>query len=73
MFDIEFEAQIENGMIIVPIEYQSTIATHRSVKITIPAQNKPKFSSHRFIQDAIANPVSVPGIRQMTRDEIHDR
>lgn len=73
MFDIEFEAQVENGVIIVPIEYQSAIAIHRSVRITIPAPKKPKFSSHPLIQDLIENPVAVPGIRHMTRDAIYDR
>ena len=71
MITIEFQAKIENGAIVVPPEHQQAVAESDSVKVILIKQSpKPQ----RDIFDELAeNPIVVPGIRAMTRDEIHDR
>ena len=73
MLTFEFQAQVENGTIIVPDEHQAELAAVDRVTITIGLKTKKKFTQNEFIQELIANPAIVPGIRQMNREQIYDR
>ena len=73
MLTFEFQAQVENGIIIVPDEHQAELAAVDRVTITIALKTKRKFTQNEFIQELIANPAIVPGIRQINREQMHDR
>ena len=73
MLTFEFQAQVENGIIIVPDEHQAELAAVDRVTITIDLKAKKKFTRNEFIQELIANPAIVPGIRQMNREQMYDR
>jgi hypothetical protein len=73
MLTFEFQAQVENGTIIVPDEHQAELAAVDRVTITIAPKIKKKFLQNEFIQELIANPAIVPGIRHMNREQMHDR
>ncbi|PSB23766.1 hypothetical protein [Stenomitos frigidus] len=73
MVPVEFQAKVENGVIVVPEEYKQSLAEANTVKVTVlkPVQKK---TPRPDIMDELAqNPVSVPGIRSITRDEMHER
>jgi hypothetical protein len=75
---VEFQAKVENGVIVVPEAYQQEIAEAIAVKVTVlkptalnPAKTQP---AQPDILDKLAqNPIAVPGIRSLTRDQIHER
>ncbi|KYC36506.1 hypothetical protein WA1_43225 [Scytonema hofmannii PCC 7110] len=73
MINVEFQAKVENGVIVVPQEYQHELAEASTVKVVVFKQ--PKKQSMQFdIMDGLAqNPIPVPGIRSMTREEMHER
>jgi hypothetical protein len=52
----EFEAEVQNGQIIIPDEYRSDVANGTIVKITLPAQPKVNFFDQPFIQELRQNP-----------------
>jgi hypothetical protein len=68
---VEFQATIENGTIIVPAEYQQALAEASSVKVTL--QKQPQMQAPDLFDQLAQNPIAIPGIRSITRDEIHDR
>ena len=78
MATVEFQAKVENGVIVVPEAYQQEIAEAIAVKVTVlkpvalnPAKIQP---AQPDILDQLAqNPIAIPGIRSLTRDQIHDR
>jgi hypothetical protein len=69
----EFEAEVQDGQIMIPDEYRSDVANGTIVKITLPAQPKHNFFDQPFIQELIQNPPMVVGSWKMTRDEMYDR
>ena len=73
MLTFEFQAQVENGTIIVPDEHQAELAAVDRVMIMIALKTKKKFTQNEFIQELITNPAIVPGIRQTNRQQMHDR
>jgi hypothetical protein len=73
MEDIEFQAKVENGVIVIPDEHKSDLAEVEQVKITLRKPIKPPFFKDQFILQLLKNPVPVPGIRQITREEMHER
>ena len=78
MTTVEFQAKVENGVTVVPEAYQQEIAEAIAVKVTVlkpAAPNPTKIQpAQPDILDKLAqNPISVPGIRSLTRDQIHKR
>lgn len=73
MIPIEFQAKVENGVIVVPDEYKQVVANYDTVTILIGKQPKKRISQAGIIDALSRNPVVVPGIRSITRDEMHDR
>jgi len=71
MTTVEFQAKVENGEIVIPNEYQQDVAEVQTVKIIVTKQPKKRLQPD--IMDELAqNPIPVPGIRAITRDEMHD-
>jgi hypothetical protein len=73
MIELEFQAKVQNGVIVIPDEHQAELAGVEQVKITIQKPSKPPFFEDEFILQLIQNLIPVPGIRQITREEMHER
>jgi hypothetical protein len=69
---IEFEAEVQNGQIVIPAEYRSHFPNGTIVKITVPRSKAEPVTKPNVLYDRMANPVELPGWK-MTRDEMHDR
>lgn len=70
---VEFQARVENGVIVVPEEYQQELAEASAVKVTVLKQTKKSSSRPDILDELAQNPIVVPGIRSITRDEMHER
>ncbi len=73
MTSIEFQAKVENGTIIVPEEYRQQFANGDMVKVTVCKHPEKKISEIGILAKLMRNPISVPGIRSITRDQMHER
>lgn len=72
MAEVEFRAKVKNGMIEIPTEYRQELGEGSLVRVTV--QSKSQKSQRTSIMDKLAkNPISVRGLRKLTRDELHDR
>lgn len=69
---VEFEAKVENREIAIPPEHQSLLAEGDEVKVIVLLKPK-RIPLDGIIAEMTKNPIPVPGIRKMTRDEIHER
>ena len=68
MTTIEFQATVENGVIIIPEQYRQELVTANTVKVVVEkqaAQSRPD-----LMDELIQNPIKVD--RFLTRDESHD-
>ncbi|MCT7957161.1 hypothetical protein [Laspinema palackyanum] len=66
----EFKAQIKQGMIEIPPEYQQNIQEGSDVKVIIVSEETAK---PRLMDQLAKQPISVKGWSKPTRDEIHER
>ncbi|MBR8832899.1 MAG: hypothetical protein DSM106950_02355 [Stigonema ocellatum SAG 48.90 = DSM 106950] len=73
MSTVEFQAKVENGIIIVPEEYKQELAEVSTVKIVVLKQLKKQTMQFDIMDELAQKPVSVPGIRSITREEMHER
>jgi hypothetical protein len=69
----EFEAEVQGGQIRIPDEYRSDVANGTIVKITLPRPQVEPLAQPNFLHALMETPVAVPGWRQMTREERHER
>ena len=69
---VEFEAKVENGAISIPPEHQSLLADGSEVKVIVLLKPK-RISQNGIMAELMKNPIPAPGIRKMTRDEMHER
>lgn len=67
---VEFQTEIEDGMIVVPEQYRSEI-DGRQVRVIILAEEKAE--PYDIISELINNPLQIPDFKPLTRDEIYDR
>lgn len=72
MVSVEFQAKVENGVIVVPQEYQQ-LAEGSIVKIVVLKQPKKQTLQFDIMNELAHNPVPVLGIRSITREEMHER
>jgi hypothetical protein len=70
---VEFQARVENGVIVVPEEYKQDLSEGSSVKVTVVKQPKKRISETEILAELMRNPILVPGVRSITREEMHDR
>jgi Uma2 family endonuclease len=68
----EFEAEVQDGQIIIPAEYRSHFPNGTIVKVTVLRSNAEPVTKPNVLYDQMVNPVELPGWK-MTRDEMHDR
>lgn len=67
---VEFKAKIQQGIIEIPEEYQQDLKESQEVTVIILKQPK-RISQTGIIAELTQNPISVPGVRKLTKDEIH--
>lgn len=67
---VAFTAKIKQGMIEIPEQYQDELIGENEVRVIVIKQPK-KISQTGIIAELTENPIAVPGVRQLTRDEIH--
>lgn len=73
MQTVEFQARVENGIIIIPDEYKQELTNGEVVKVVVSKQSTKKISETGILAELAQNPVRVAGIRSITRDEMHER
>ncbi len=73
MTTVEFQAKVENGVIMVPQEYQQDLAEVSTIKIILLKQSEKQTMQFHIIDELAQNPISVPGIRSITREQMHER
>jgi hypothetical protein len=73
MIEVEFQAKVENGVIVVPEEYQGELAEVEQVKVTLRKLPKPPFFEDKFVAQLLQNPVPVAGVRYITREKMHEQ
>ncbi|MBA3920338.1 MAG: hypothetical protein H0X31_00980 [Nostocaceae cyanobacterium] len=73
MTTVEFQAKVENGVIMVPQKYQQDLAEVSTIKIILLKQSEKQTMQFHIIDELAQNPISVPGIRSITREQMHER
>lgn len=72
MITVEFQAKVKNGVIVIPEEYKQELATATTVKVTVLKQPKQQILETDILAELMRNPISVPEVRSIARDEMHD-
>jgi hypothetical protein len=67
---VEFKARIKQGIIEIPEEYQQELREANEVTVIVMKQSK-RISQTGAIAELTRNRIAVPGVRQLTRDKIH--
>jgi hypothetical protein len=71
MATVEFQATVENGVIVIPKEYRQEVVAANTVKIVVEKQPQHASILRPDIMDELAqNPIKVD--RFLTRDESND-
>ncbi len=73
MFTVEFQAKVEDGVIVVPEEYKHELAEVSTVKVVVLKQLKKQTLQFDIMDELAQKPVPVPGTRFITREEMHER
>ncbi|MBD2448192.1 hypothetical protein H6G76_13660 [Nostoc sp. FACHB-152] len=73
MSTVEFQAKVENGVIVIPEEYQQELVEVSTVKIVVFKQSQKQDVQFDIMNELAQKPVSVPGIRSITREEMHEQ
>ncbi len=72
MITVEVQAKVKNGIIVISEEYKQELATANTVKVSVVKQLKQSITETDILAELMRNPISVPGVRSITRDEMHD-
>jgi len=67
MSNVEFQAKVENGIIVVPEEFKQELAEVSTVTIVVFKQPKKQTIQFDIMDELAQKPVLVPGIRLITR------
>ncbi len=84
---VEFQAQVKDGMISIPDQYKGSFNPAKDVQVILiqksgssmvadrPEVIEPESSGRdgNFLQELLANPVTVENFVPLTRDQIYDR
>jgi hypothetical protein len=70
-----FNAQVKDGTIEIPVEYQEEIRNAKMVQIVIlkPSLTKKRFPQTGIIAKLTANPIQIAGFKPLTREEANER
>lgn len=67
---VEFKAVIKDGIIKIPEEYQRDFTEVDEVQVIVIKPTK-RISKTGTIAELTENPIAVKGVRQLSRDDIH--
>jgi hypothetical protein len=67
---VEFKTKIKQGMIEIPEEYKQELREEHEVTVIVLKTPK-RIPQTGRMAEFTQNPISVPGLRQLTRNEIH--
>jgi hypothetical protein len=80
MFAIEFQTQIRNGIIEIPAKQREELLAQINggevrVIVLAPAAKKPtkEGNEQSFLQYLLENPIRLPNVEYLTREEAHER
>jgi hypothetical protein len=70
-----FNAQVKNGKIEIPVEYQDEISNAEIVQILIlkTSANQKSFPKTGIIAQLTANPIQIAGFTALTREQANER
>jgi hypothetical protein len=71
MTTVEFQAKVENGVIVVPDEYKQEIVGANTVKVIVEKPSVKSVERPDIMDELAKKPIKVD--RFLTRDESHDR
>ncbi len=73
--NIHFNANVNNGIIEIPVEYQDEIHNAEIVQILIlkPLSKKKRFPQTGIIAELTANPIQIADLKPLTREEANER
>jgi hypothetical protein len=69
----EFEAEVQDGQILIPDEYKPAMAATSTVTVSVPNQVLSTAPKTNILYKLMENPVAAPGWRTMTREAMHER
>ena len=67
---VKFQTNIKQGRLEIPEEYKQELREEDEVTVIVLRTQK-KITKTGMIAELTQNPISVPGLRQLIRDEIH--
>jgi hypothetical protein len=76
---VEFQAQVKDGMILIHDQYKSSFNPAKDVQVILiqksgsPIEFERSGRDANFLQELLANPVTVENFVPLTRDQIYDR
>jgi hypothetical protein len=76
---VEFQAQVKDGVILIPDQYKSSFNPAKDVQVILIQKSGSLIESEssgrdgNFLQELLANPVTVENFVPLTRDQIYDR
>lgn len=70
--NIEFDAPIEDGKIVVPPKYEAVLRNAKQAHVSVSAEDQPEIGTDFFAEVRRA-PIHAPHFRHFTRDEMHER
>ncbi|RUT00851.1 hypothetical protein DSM106972_072600 [Dulcicalothrix desertica PCC 7102] len=73
MLTVEFQAKVENGIILIPEEYKKELTNANFVKVTVNKQSEKKAKEVDIMDELAQNPIEVPGVRSISREQMHER
>ena len=71
MSTIEFEAEVRNGVIEIPLEYRDLIG--KSVRVTLSSDSPETQPSVTIIDQWLASPIRIADFKPLSREQAHER
>jgi signal recognition particle receptor subunit beta len=74
MYAVEFESNIDNGFVKIPTQYKKVLQSNR-VKVILMVENEPKKdkTDDKVFDNFLTHTQKVEMVKQINRDELHDR
>jgi len=74
MYAVEFESNIDNGFVKIPTQYKKVLQSNR-VKVILMVENEPKEdkTNDKVFDNFLTHTQKVETVKQINRDELHDR
>jgi hypothetical protein len=70
---VEFQAQVKDGMILIPEQYKSSLNPAKHVRVILIQQSGVQTDDANFLKGLLENPIVVENFVPLTRDEMYER